>query len=312
MQRKGVILAGGRGTRLRPITNSVSKPLLSVYDKPMIYYPLTVLMQAGIREIGVNTTSEDQQLFKRLLGDGSQWEIRLEWIVQLTADGIAQAYLLAEGFLDGAPSALALADNVFLEEGWTPHLAAANAALTGGSIFTCEVTDPERIGVATFEGDRVTGIVEKPRNILSNCAITGLYFLDAEASCRARDVKPSERGELEIVTLLESYLAEGALSVQKLDAGIEWYDAGTHDALLDAGQAVWRFQRTGELFGSPDVAAVCHGWSTGDTAENTLNQLAKTADGAMLGALVRKDVGIERLSRSETQLAGTRRHQPTA
>ncbi|WP_108836158.1 sugar nucleotidyltransferase [Tateyamaria sp. Alg231-49] len=292
MQRKGIILAGGKGTRLRPLTNSVSKPLLPIYDKPMIYYPLTVLMQAGIREIAIITTPEDQQLFQRLLGDGSQWGILLEWIVQPTADGIAQAYLLAEGFLDGAPSALALGDNLFLGDGMSPHLVAANAALSGGTIFTCEVSDPERYGVAAFAGDRVTGIVEKPSKPPSNSAITGLYFLDADAPSRARAVKPSERGEFEIVTLLQSYLEEGALSVQRLGAGIEWFDAGTHDALLEAGQAVQRFQRSGELFGSPDGAAFCHGWSAGATVENALHQLGKTSYGAMLGALVRKDARV--------------------
>ena len=287
MQRKGIILAGGKGTRLRPITHSVSKPLLPVYDKPMIYYPLTVLMQAGIREIAIITTPEDQPLFQRLLGDGSQWGIRLEWIVQPTADGIAQAYLLAEVFLDGAPSALALGDNLFLGGDLSPQLIAANSVRVGGTIFTVKVSDPERYGVAAFDGNRVTGIVEKPRNPPSNCAITGLYFLDADAPRRARAVKPSERGELEIVTLLESYLEEGVLSVQRLGAGIKWFDAGTHDALLEAGQAVQRFQRTGELFGSPDGSAFSHGWSSEDSVESAMLQLGKTAYGSMLSALVR-------------------------
>ncbi|MFK7743617.1 MAG: sugar nucleotidyltransferase [Roseobacter sp.] len=292
MQRKGIILAGGKGTRLRPVTNSISKPLLPVYDKPMIYYPLTVLMEAGIREIAIITAPEDQHLFQRLLGDGSQWGVHLEWIVQPTPDGIAQAYVLAEGFLDGAPSALALGDNLFLGDGLQAHLAAADARQTGGTIFTCEVNDPERYGVAAFKGNRVTGIVEKPSNPPSNCAITGLYFLDADAPQRARKVRPSERGELEIVTLLESYLEEGALEVQRFGSSIEWFDAGTHDALLEAGQAVQRLQQTGTLFGSPDSAAFSHGWSSDDTVESTLVQLGKTAYGAMLGALVRKGSGV--------------------
>ena len=290
MQRKGIILAGGKGTRLRPVTNSVSKPLLPVYDKPMIYYPLTALMQAGIREIAVITTPEDQPLFQRLLGDGTQWGISLEWIIQPTAEGIAQAYILAEDFLGGAPSALALGDNLFLGEALPEHLASANRARSGGTIFTYEVNDPGRYGVVALEGDRVTGIVEKPADPPSNCAITGLYFLDADASRRAHDVEPSERGELEIVSLLETYLEEGALSVERLSPGIEWFDAGTHDALLEAGQAVQRLQEGGELFGSPDGAAFRHGWSSSDTVESALRQLGKTAYGSMLGALVRNGV----------------------
>jgi len=291
MQRKGIILAGGKGTRLRPVTISVCKPLLPVYDKPMIYYPLSILMQAGMREIAIITTPEDQPLFQRLLGDGSQWGIRLEWIIQPTADGIAQAYILAEDFLDGTPSVLALGDNLFLGEGLPKHLASANRTIPGGTIFAYEVNDPERYGVAAFEGNRVTGIVEKPANPPSNYAITGLYFLDANAPRRARDVKPSERGELEIVSLLESYLEEGVLSVEKLSTGIEWFDAGTHDALLEAGQAVQRLQKSGELFGSPDGAAFSYGWSAGETVESALLQLGNTNYGLMLGALVKNGVG---------------------
>ena len=286
MYRKGIILAGGKGTRLRPATYSVSKPLLPVYDKPMVYYSLSVLMQAGIREIAVITTPEDQALFQRVLGDGSQWGVQFEWIVQPSADGIAHAYILAEGFLGGHPSALVLGDNLFLGHGLQQRLSPRSLPSTGGTIFTCEVRDPERYGVAGYSGNRVTEIVEKPTNPPSNSAITGLYFLDGDASRRAHGLRPSDRGELEIVSLLEAYLADGALTVERLGAEIEWYDAGTHDALLEASQAVQRLQKGGELFGSPDEAAFLRGWSSGETVARAIKKLGKTAYGSMLSTLV--------------------------
>ena len=207
-KRKGIILAGGSGTRLYPITLGVSKQLMPIYDKPMIYYPLSVLMLAGIREICIITTPEDQAQFQRALGDGTQWGVSFTFIVQPSPDGLAQAYILAEDFLDGCPSAMVLGDNIFFGHGLPELLDAANAQETGGTVFGYHVTDPERYGVVDFDKDgKAQAIIEKPEKAPSNYAVTGLYFLDASAPERARAVTPSPRGELEIVTLLESYTA---------------------------------------------------------------------------------------------------------
>ena len=285
MDRKGIILAGGKGTRLRPLTSCVCKPLLPVYDKPMIYYSLSILMQAGIRDIAIITTPEDQHLFQRLLGDGHQWGVRFDWIVQPSADGIAQAYILAEDFLDGQASALVLGDNLFLGNGFSERLKSIKFPSVGGTVFTIDVQDPERYGVIGFDGNRVTEIVEKPTVPPSNCAVTGLYFLDGDAARRARGLSPSERGELEIVSLLETYLADGTLGVERLEEGLEWYDAGTHDSLLQASLAVQRLQKGGVLFGSPEEAAFRQGWSNLDSATSIINELGKTAYGKMLERL---------------------------
>ena len=207
-KRKGIILAGGSGTRLYPITLGVSKQLMPIYDKPMIYYPISVLMLAGIREICIITTPEDQAQFQRALGDGTQWGVSFTFIVQPSPDGLAQAYILAEDFLDGCPSAMVLGDNIFFGHGLPELLDAANAQETGGTVFGYHVTDPERYGVVDFDKDgKAQAIIEKPEKAPSNYAVTGLYFLDASAPERARAVTPSPRGELEIVTLLESYTA---------------------------------------------------------------------------------------------------------
>ena len=233
--RKGIILAGGSGTRLYPITMAVSKQLLPIYDKPMIYYPISTLMLAGIREIAMITTPHDQDQFQRALGDGSQWGIHLTYIVQDSPDGLAQAYLLAEDFLDGAPSAMVLGDNLFFGVGLTDMLQEANAS-DQNAVFGYQVRDPERYGVVGFGDDgSVTSIVEKPEKPASNYAVTGLYFLDGEAPARAKEVKPSDRGELEITTLLESYLHDGKLQVHRMGRGYAWLDTGTHASLLDAG-----------------------------------------------------------------------------
>lgn len=285
MDRKGIILAGGKGTRLRPLTSCVCKPLLPVYDKPMIYYSLSVLMQAGIRDIAIITTPEDQHLFQRLLGDGDPWGVRFEWIVQPSADGIAHAYILAEDFLDGKPSALVLGDNLFLGRGFSERLQSIKFPSLGGTVFTVDVQDPERYGVVGFDGNRVTKIVEKPTAPPSNCAVTGLYFLDGDAARRAHGLSPSERGELEIVSLLETYLADGTLGVERLEEGLEWYDAGTHDSLLQASLAVQRLQKGGVLFGSPEEAAFRQGWSNLDSATSVMKELGKTAYGKMLERL---------------------------
>lgn len=260
-QRKGIILAGGSGTRLYPITMGVSKQLLPIYDKPMIYYPISVLMLTGIREIAIITTPEDQAQFQRLLGDGSQWGISFTWIVQPSPDGLAQAYILAEEFLAGAPSAMVLGDNIFFGHGLTELLRAADARAEA-TVFGYHVADPERYGVVSFDAEgRAQQIIEKPEVPPSNYAVTGLYFLDADAPRRAREVQPSPRGELEITTLLETYLHEGRLNVEKMGRGYAWLDTGTHASLLDAGNFVRTLeQRQGMQSGSPDEIAHENGW----------------------------------------------------
>ncbi len=260
--RKGIILAGGSGTRLYPITMGVSKQLLPIYDKPMIYYPLSVLMLAKIREIAIITTPEDQAQFKRLLGDGSQWGLSFTWIEQPSPDGLAQAYLLAEDFLAGAPSVMVLGDNIFFGHGLPTMLARAGERPAGGTVFGYRVADPQRYGVADFdESGKVRAIVEKPKVPPSNYAVTGLYCLDGTAPARARKVVPSARGELEITSLLEMYLQEGTLDVELMGRGFAWLDTGTHDSLLDAGNFVRTLEeRQGLQMGSPDEIAFANGW----------------------------------------------------
>lgn len=238
-QRKGIILAGGSGTRLYPITMGVSKQLLPLYDKPMIYYPITVLMLAGIREIAIITTPEDQDQFRRLLDDGSQWGISFTYIIQPSPDGLAQAYILAEDFLAGSPSAMVLGDNIFFGHGLPELLASADGRDSGGTVFGYRVSDPERYGVVDFDDQmNARSIIEKPSVPPSDYAVTGLYFLDGTAPARARAVQPSARGELEITTLLESYLHDGSLTVERMGRGFAWLDTGTHASLLDAGNFV--------------------------------------------------------------------------
>lgn len=261
-KRKGIILAGGSGTRLYPITIGLSKQLLPVYDKPMIYYPLSVLMLAGIREIAIITTPDDQAQFQRLMGDGSQWGLTLIWISQPSPDGLAQAYLLAEDFLAGAPSAMVLGDNIFFGHGLPDLMAEADALPLGGTVFGYHVADPERYGVVDFDdAGQVRSIIEKPTVPPSNYAVTGLYFLDGTAPARAAKVQKSARGELEITALLEMYLADGQLTVQRMGRGYAWLDTGTHASLLDAGNFVRTLeQRQGLQTGSPDEIAFDQGW----------------------------------------------------
>ena len=261
-QRKGIILAGGSGTRLYPLTMAVSKQLLPIYDKPMIYYPLTVLMLAGIREILIITTPQDQDQFQRLLGDGSQWGIRLDYEIQPSPDGLAQAFILAEDFLDGTPSAMVLGDNIFFGHGLPQVLAAADAQKDGVTVFGYHVSDPERYGVVAFdENGMVQSIIEKPETPPSNYAVTGLYFVDGSAPERAKRVKPSLRGELEITSLLETYLADGTLRVKKMGRGYAWLDTGTHASLLDASNFVRTLtERQGLQVGSPDEVAYQQKW----------------------------------------------------
>ncbi len=286
-ERKGIILAGGSGTRLYPITMGVSKQLLPIYDKPMIYYPLSVLMLAGIREVAMITTPEDQAQFQRLLGDGSQWGLHLTYIEQPSPDGLAQAYILAEDFLAGAPSALVLGDNIFFGHGLPKLLAGASE--TGGTVFGYHVADPERYGVVDFDADgNVRAIIEKPKVAPSNYAVTGLYFLDGQAPERAKHVQPSARGELEIVTLLEMYLAEGTLSVETMGRGYAWLDTGTHASLLDAGNFVRTLQdRQGLQTGCPEEIAFELGWITADQLEKRATMFAKNKYGRYLTGLLK-------------------------
>ena len=265
MTRKGIILAGGSGTRLYPITMAVSKQLLPIYDKPMIYYPISTLMLAGIREIAIITTPQDQSQFQAVLGDGSQWGVSFTWIVQDSPDGLAQAYLLAEDFLDDAPSALVLGDNLFFGHGLTDLLTAANNS-SENAVFGYQVRDPERYGVVGFAPDgTVNSIIEKPEKPASNFAVTGLYFLDGDAPAKARTIAPSPRGELEITSLLEIYLNEGALQVHKMGRGYAWLDTGTHASLLDAGNFARTLEnRQGLQTGCLEEIAYDAGWITSD------------------------------------------------
>jgi glucose-1-phosphate thymidylyltransferase len=287
MTRKGIILAGGSGTRLYPVTLAVSKQLLPLYDKPMIYYPLSVLMLAGIREIAVITTPHDQEQFRRLLGDGGQWGLSLTYIAQPSPDGLAQAYLLAESFLGGAPSAMVLGDNVFFGHGLPDLMARADTRAEGGTVFGYRVADPERYGVVDFDGETVRAIVEKPAAPPSSFAVTGLYFLDGTAPERARAVRPSARGELEITTLLESYLHDGTLTVERMGRGYAWLDTGTHASLIDAGNFVRTLEeRQGLQTGCPEEIAWARGWIDRDTLAAAAERFGKTDYGRYLKGLV--------------------------
>ena len=266
----------------------LSKQLLPVYDKPMIYYPLTALMLAGIREIAIITTPQDQAQFQRLLGDGSQWGLMFEYIVQPSPDGLAQAYLLAEGFLGGQASALVLGDNIFYGHGLPQQLEKAAQQETGGTVFGYRVADPERYGVVEFDSSgRAVSIVEKPEEPKSDFAVTGLYFLDGTAPERARAVRPSLRGELEITALLEVYLRDGLLSVEMMGRGYAWLDTGTHASLLDAGNFVRTLeQRQGQQVGCPEEIAYGKGWIDAAALEARVELFKKTDYGAYLKRLL--------------------------
>lgn len=262
MTRKGIILAGGTGSRLHPVTLTVSKQLLPIYDKPMIYYPLSVLMLAGIREIAIITTPQDKPQFQSLLGDGAQWGLSLTYIEQPSPDGVAQAFVLADQFLAGAPSTLVLGDNIFFGHGLTDLVRNAAAQTHGATVFGYRVQDPERYGVVSFDAEwRATGIAEKPEVPQSNYALTGLYFVDGSAPDRAKSIAPSARGELEITDVLESYLADGLLQVDRMGRGYAWLDTGTHASLLEAGNFVRTLQtRQDQQVGCPEEIAFESGW----------------------------------------------------
>lgn len=282
--RKGIILAGGSGTRLYPVTAGVSKQLLPIYDKPMVYYPISVLMLTGIRDIAVITTPQDRAQFERTLGDGSQWGIRLSYIEQPSPDGLAQAYLLARDFLGGAASAMVLGDNVFFGHGLPEILRAADARTSGGTVFGYQVADPERYGVVVFDdAGKAREIVEKPDVPPSNYAVTGLYFLDGTAPERAAAIEPSERGELEITSLLQLYLDDGALAVERMGRGYAWLDTGTHESLLDAGNFVRTLERRqGLQTGCLEEIAFDAGWIDRDVLLAQAKSYAKNRYGEYL------------------------------
>jgi len=288
--RRGIVLAGGSGTRLHPVTHAVSKQMLPLYDKPMIYYPLSVLMLAHIREVAIVSTPRDLPLFEALLGSGAQWGMAFSYIVQPSPDGLAQAYLLAEDFLAGRPSAMVLGDNVFFGEGLSARLKAADAAAAGGTVFGYRVADPERYGVVDFDaGGRARSIVEKPETPASDYAVTGIYFLDATAPARARAIRPSARGELEITDLLMGYLGEGALRVERLGRGYAWLDTGTHESLLDAAEFIRTIEKRQNLkVGCPEEIAFLNGWIDADALADLARPYLKTAYGRYLARLAER------------------------
>ncbi len=290
MQRKGIVLAGGSGTRLHPATLAISKQLLPVYDKPMVYYPLSTLMLAGMREVLLISTPQDTPRFQALLGDGSRWGMSLQYCVQPSPDGLAQAFILGRDFVGGAPSALVLGDNIFYGHDFGPLLARADARTVGATVFAYHVNDPERYGVVAFDADkRALSIEEKPAAPKSNYAVTGLYFYDGQVCDIAATIRPSARGELEITEVNAQYLRQRQLDVEIMGRGYAWLDTGTHDSLMDAGQFIATLEkRQGLKVACPEEIAYRAGWIDAEQLERLAAPMLKNAYGQYLMRVLRE------------------------
>ena len=291
MSRKAIILAGGSGTRLHPMTLATSKQLLPVYDKPMIYYPLTTMMLAGFRDILIITTPHDAPQFRKLLGDGSQWGVNIQFAVQPSPDGLAQAFIIGREFIDQSPSALILGDNIFHGHDLQPLMESAINREAGATVFAYHVQDPERYGVVDFDDrHRALSIEEKPKSPKSNYAVTGLYFYDEQVCDIAADIKPSERGELEITAVNERYLEQAQLDVELMGRGFAWLDTGTHDSLLEAGSFIATLQkRQGLQVACPEEIAFRNGWIDAEQVTRLATPLAKNGYGQYLLNLIQRE-----------------------
>jgi glucose-1-phosphate thymidylyltransferase len=307
MNRKGIILAGGSGTRLYPVTQAVSKQLMPVYDKPMVYYPLTTLMLAGTRDILLISTPHDTPRFTELLGDGSQWGLNIEYCIQPSPDGLAQAFTLGKNFIGNNPSALVLGDNIFYGHELVDQLDSANARNSGATVFAYHVTDPERYGVVEFDKDyKALSIEEKPLKPRSNYAVTGLYFYDNQVCDIASSIKPSVRGELEITDVNRAYLKKNELTEEIMGRGFAWLDTGTHDSLLDAAGFIATLQkRQGLMVACPEEIAYRQGWISAETVQQVAAQLSKNSYGQYLSKILNElNTSAQPLALSHKKIVG--------